>query len=100
MTVDPFTLLAILGMAVVTYLTRISGLFLMSRVTLPRRLATALDAVPAAVLMAVITPAALATGPAETLAAAVAAIAALRLPMLAVVAVGVAAAALFRAILG
>jgi uncharacterized membrane protein len=50
--------------------------------------------------MAVIAPTVLATGPAETLAAIVTLIAALRLPLLGVVIVGVVSAALFRALLG
>ena len=38
MTIDPATLLTIFGMAVFTYLTRIGGLVLVSRVTLSPRL--------------------------------------------------------------
>ena len=52
-----------------------------------------------AVLTAVIAPTALATGPAETIAAAITALAALRLPLLAVIAVGVVSVVALRALL-
>ena len=60
----------------------------------------ALEAIPPAVLMAVIAPTALVTGPAETIAAAATAVAATRLPLLASVAVGVISVALLRQVLG
>lgn len=96
MSVDPTTLTAILGMAIVTYLTRAGGYWLVGRVTLGARAQAALDAVPGAVLISVIAPMALATGWPETVAAIVAVLAALRLPLLAAVAVSVAAVALLR----
>ena len=99
MTLDPHTLLAILGMAIATYATRIAGLALAGQLDLSSRAQAAFDAIPPAVLIAVIAPSALATGWAETAAAAVAAIAATRLPLLGVVAVGVAAVVGFRALL-
>lgn len=89
MTLDTLNLIAILGMAAVTYLTRIAGLALAGRLDLSRRAQAAFDAIPPAVLVAVIAPSALATGWAETGAALLAALAATRLPLLAVVAVGV-----------
>jgi uncharacterized membrane protein len=95
---DTQTLLAILGMALVTYATRIAGLALAGRLALSPRAQAAFDAIPPAVLIAVIAPSALATGWAETAAAAVAGIAATRLPLLAVVAVGVVAVVGFRAL--
>lgn len=61
MSVDPTTLTAILGMAIVTYLTRAGGYWLVGRVTLGARAQAALDAVPGAVLISVIAPMALAT---------------------------------------
>lgn len=100
MSVDPINLLAILAMAVVTYATRILGFAFASRLALTGRARAAFDAIPAAVLTAVIAPVALATGPAETAAAAVTALAALRLPLLATVAVGAGSVVLFRAMLG
>ena len=97
MSLDPATLLAIIAMALATMVTRLSGAFLVRSLTISDRTRTALDAIPPAVLMAVIAPTALATGWAETIAASVTAVAALRLPLLACVILGVATAAIFRA---
>jgi uncharacterized membrane protein len=97
MTVDFSTLFAILAMAAATILTRTSGLYLMNLLTLDDRQKKVLDAIPPAVLMAVIAPVALATGSAETIAAALTVLAALRLPLLASTAIGVAAVAIMRA---
>jgi uncharacterized membrane protein len=75
---------AILGMAVVTYLTRIGGLWLMGRVTrasggvLPPRVEAAMRAIPGAILVAIVAPAVLASGPAQLLAAGVTAVVAAR----------------------
>ena len=100
MTGDLLTIATILAMAAATYLTRVGGLFLMKGITVKGRLKTALDALPPAVLMAVIAPTVLATDPAETIAAAITAGAAfMRLPMMAVVAIGVAAVIALRAFL-
>jgi uncharacterized membrane protein len=97
---DLLTIFTIAGMALATYLTRIGGLYLMRGVNVTGRLKAALDALPPAVLMAVIAPTVLATGAAETIAAAITAVAAfLRLPMIAVVAIGVAAVVALRALL-
>ncbi|MFA6968474.1 AzlD family protein [Bosea sp. (in: a-proteobacteria)] len=99
MTLDAQTLFAILGMAIATYATRIAGLGLAGRLDLSPRAQAAFDAIPPAVLIAVIAPSALATGWAETAAAALAALAATRLPLLGVVAVGVVAVVGFRALM-
>jgi uncharacterized membrane protein len=98
MRVDPTTLAAIVAMAVVTYFTRIAGLFVAGRLALSGRAKAAFDAIPPAVLVAVIAPSALATGWPETAAAALAALAATRLPLLGTVAVGVIAVVVLRAI--
>ncbi|MGJ8528163.1 AzlD family protein [Maritalea sp.] len=98
--VDPAVLLAIIGMGIATYLTRIAGLVLVRFVDLRGRTRAALEAVPVAVLMSVIAPTVLATGIAETSAAIVTMLAATRLPLLGVVVVGVVSAATFRAMLG
>jgi uncharacterized membrane protein len=83
------TLLAIIGMGLATYSTRLSGLLLMRGVVVQGRLKAALDAAPPAVLMAVITPTVFMTGKAETLAAIATALAAyLRLPLLLVITIG------------
>lgn len=98
MTLDPHNLLAILGMAISTYATRLAGLALAGRLQLSPRAQAAFDAIPPAVLVAVIAPSALATGWPETVAALLAALAATRLPLLGVVVVGVAAVVALRAL--
>lgn len=97
MALDYQTFLAILAMAVATALTRVSGVFLLRYLSIGEETREALDAIPPAVLMAVIAPTALATGWAETIACAVTALAALRLPLLACVAIGVASVVVLRA---
>jgi uncharacterized membrane protein len=97
-TLDPTTLATILMMAAVTYATRIAGIFVADRLILTGRAKAAFEAIPPAVLISVIAPTALATGWPETLAAAITMIAALRLPLLATMAVGVAAVVALRAI--
>ena len=74
------TLLAIIGMGVATYLTRLSGFYLLRGLNLSGPMKAALDALPPAVLMAVIAPMILATGLAETIAAAITAVAASSAP--------------------
>jgi uncharacterized membrane protein len=99
MTIDPTTFAAIAAMAVATYLTRIAGYWLVRRVSLTGRPAAALEAVPGAVLIALIAPTVLATGPAESGAALVTILIARRGAMLPAVVGGVAAVALFRLML-
>lgn len=98
MTLELSTLVAILAMAAATILTRVSGLFLIERVKLSGRARQALEAIPPAVLMAVVAPTALMTGLAETIACVVTALAALRVPLLAATAIGVVCVAVLRAI--
>ena len=94
-------LVVILGMAVATYATRISGLLLMRGVVVKGRMKAALDAMPPSVLMAVITPTVLMTGKAETIAAIITAIAAMfRLPLLATIVIGVASVWGLKFVLG
>jgi len=97
---DPLTLTAIAGMALATWLTRYLGYWLVRRATVSGRLATALEAVPGAILVAIVVPKALATGPAETAAAALTVLLALRLPLLAAVAGGCLGVVLLRMALG
>lgn len=99
MSIEPATLLAIFAMAVATIATRFAGLVLVRRVALKGRAQRALSAVPPAVLMAVVTPTAFATGPAETVGCCVTALAALRLPLLASAALGIVCVALLRLVL-
>jgi uncharacterized membrane protein len=100
MSLDPMTLLAIVGMALVTYATRIGGWLAVRRVVPSGRARAALEAVPGAVLAAVIAPMAIVTGPAETLAAVITVVCSLKLPRLICVAIGVAAVVALRAALG
>ncbi|MGG2476066.1 AzlD family protein, partial [Rhizobium sp. BR5] len=67
MTLDANTLLTILAMMAATVATRLGGLLLVDHFTLTPRLKKALSVVPPAVLMAVVTPTALASGLAETI---------------------------------
>ena len=85
MSLDWSTLLVILGMAGATYMTRVLGYWMIARMTLKGRLAAALEAVPGAVLMAVIAPTLLL---------------AWRLPILAAVVGGVASVVALRALFG
>jgi uncharacterized membrane protein len=66
MQINPQVLLAILGMALVTYLMRIGGLWLMSRVTLSGRIKTWLGYLPGAVIVAIVAPTVLSSGLTET----------------------------------
>ncbi len=100
MSLDRMTLLAILLMAIATYLTRIAGLFLVGRFRLAGRGKAAFDAIPPAILTAVIAPTVLTTGPAEAIAGLVTILAAFRLPLLGTVLVGVAAIVVLRTIFG
>ncbi len=61
-------LVTILGMALVTYVTRAGGLWLMGRVTPSPRVDAWLRQIPGAVLVAIVVPAALVSGPAGVLA--------------------------------
>ncbi|WP_207478133.1 AzlD domain-containing protein [Arenibaculum pallidiluteum] len=97
MSLDPATLLAILAMAAATYLTRVAGLVFARYIPATGRVRAALDALPTAVLVAVIAPAASA-GPAEIVATALTVLAATRLPVLGVVAVGVGSVVVMRAL--
>jgi uncharacterized membrane protein len=99
-TVTPDNLLAIIAMAVATYAARLCGLWVAEYIPAGGRMRAALDALPAAVLTAVVAPMALATGPAETAAAVITVLAAMRLPLLATVAVGVVAVGVLRLLLG
>ncbi|MBI2092715.1 MAG: AzlD domain-containing protein [Deltaproteobacteria bacterium] len=58
----------IFGMAVVTYLTRASGFYLVSRVKVSGKLEAFLNAIPGTVLVSLVAPVVLADGPAESIA--------------------------------
>jgi uncharacterized membrane protein len=100
METDANTLLAIAGMALATYATRIGGFALMRFMQVRGRMKAALDAMPAAILMSVIAPTVIGTGAAETLAAVITAgVAILRLPMLVVIIIGIASVVALRSVL-
>jgi uncharacterized membrane protein len=89
--------IAILAGAALTYLTRIGGHLILSRLkVLHPRVEAALNAVPAAVLTTIVAPAALTHGWAEALTLVIAGVAALRLPLLGMVGVGWVAVVLLR----
>jgi uncharacterized membrane protein len=95
------TLAAILAMAAATYFTRAAGFLFMQRIPIRGRMKAGLEALPPAILMAVIAPTVFATGAAETLASAAAAVAAiLRLPLLVVVLTGVVSVVVLRWLTG
>ncbi|WNJ88626.1 AzlD family protein [Bosea sp. 685] len=96
MTLSVPTILAIIGMAIVTYATRIGGLFFADKLQFKGKAKAAFDEIPAAVLVSVIAPAVLTTGPAETIAALITILCARRLPLIAVVIVGVVAVVVLR----
>lgn len=96
MSLDPQALLAILAMAAVTFATRVAGFLLPARPQLSPRWQAAFEAIPAAVLVAVVAPTILATGWRETLASLIAMAAATRAPLIGVVTIGVAAIVLLR----
>jgi branched chain amino acid efflux pump len=94
--IDMRNVAAILLMASATYLTRTLGyVALRNRKLSPRALAV-LESVPGCVLISVIAPAFVSERPADLVALAITVAAASRLPMLATVTIGVAAAGLLR----
>jgi uncharacterized membrane protein len=96
-TADLHTLLLILLMGLATYSTRIAGYWLLRGRSVEGRMKVALDAVPPAILMAVIAPKVFMEGPAEMIAGALTLVSALlRLPLLVTIAVGMGSVVLFR----
>ena len=94
-------LLAICGMGLATYLTRLSGFYLLRGLNVTGRSKAALDSLPPAVLMAVIAPVILTTGWAESIAAAITAVAAFfRLPLTVTIVIGIVSVVALRALLG
>ena len=97
MTASYASLLAIFGMALATYATRVLGVLLLSRYQPGAIVQAALDSLPVAVLTAVIAPAVLSGGKPDLIAAAITAAAAFRLPLLLTVVIGVASVIALRA---
>jgi len=100
MTLHWTTLLAIIGMGLATYLTRVGGLYLMRAVNVRGRFKAALDALPPAILMAVIAPT-ITAGWAEVGATVITAVAAvIRLPLVVVLLIGIASILVLRQVIG
>ena len=94
------TLLTIVLMATATYATRVIGYVVLSNRVLGARTRAVLDAAPACVLLAVISPAFVSPRRADLIALAITVAAAIRLPMVATVGVAIMASAALRFMLG
>ena len=92
------TLLTLLSMAAVTYLTRILGYLALRNRTLSPRAKAVLEAVPGCVLISVIAPAFVSDSQANLLALAVTLLAATRYPILPTVLIGILATGFLRQI--
>ena len=100
MSLDFHTLLLIVLMGVATYGTRIAGYWLLRGRRVEGRIKAALDAVPPAILMAVIAPTVFLQGFAEMMAGALTLVAALmRVPLLVSILIGMASVVGFRMVL-
>ena len=96
---DPLVLM-ILGCAIATYVTRFAGHLILSRFgAIHHRVEAALNAVPAAVLMALVAPSLVTRGPAETLSILIAAYASTRVSLMYAVAIGLVSLVALRAVL-
>lgn len=92
--------LAIIGMGVATYATRLAGYWLLQGRTIRGRFLVALEAVPPAILTAVIAPTVFMEGPASMVAGAATLVSALlRMPLLVTITVGVVSVALLRLVM-
>jgi uncharacterized membrane protein len=61
---DPITVSVILSMAVATYVTKVGGLWILSRVTVSERLEAGLDVLPGAIVISILAPEIVGGGPA------------------------------------
>jgi uncharacterized membrane protein len=98
--IHPATLLTILLMASVTYLTRIGGYVVLRNRPLGPRAKAVMKGAPGCVLISVIAPCFVSHRPADLLALAVTLVAATRLSMLPTVLIGVASAGVLRYAIG
>ncbi|HEY7833202.1 MAG TPA: AzlD domain-containing protein [Ktedonobacterales bacterium] len=97
MRIDPVAFMAITGMGLATYATRAGGFWLMGRVPIAPGVERWLAAVPGAILVAIVAPLVLASGPAGWLAVAGTALVAARTGnLLLAIAAGVALASVLR----
>lgn len=74
LSLDPFVVGVIVAMAAVTVVTKVGGLWLLSRVDVSERLEAGLSVLPGAIVVAILGPELVAAGPAEWGAAAVTAV--------------------------
>ena len=100
MTVPLLDVATIGSMALATYVTRVGGYLVLRGRTLGPHARTVMEAAPGCVLVAVIAPQFVSGRPADLIALALTVLAAARLPMLAVVVVGVSSAAVLRHVVG
>ena len=101
MGVEPKVLVAILLMAVVVYAALAGGLWLASRVEISGRVEAWLNYLPGAILVSIVAPTVLTSGPAEALAALAVVLVALRSGgLLLATATGVVVVVALRAVLG
>jgi uncharacterized membrane protein len=97
MSAEPMALLAIVVMAVMNYLMRAAGFWVMAHVPLTRRMQRMLEALPGSIVAATVLPIAARNGPAAAIAVVAAAgVMILRGNSFLAVGVGVATAALLR----
>lgn len=94
------SLSTILLMALVTYSTRVGGYLFLRNRQIAGRAKRVMEAAPGCVLLAVISPTFVASRPADLAALGITIVAASRLPMLATVAIAIAAAGLLRQVMG
>jgi uncharacterized membrane protein len=100
MMVDPLTVLTIVLMALVTYLTRIGGYVFLRGRELGARGTAVMEAAPGCVLISVIAPHFVSDRPADLIALAITVVAATRTSVLPTVIIGIASAGLLRYALG
>lgn len=93
---DTFTVTTIFLMACATYFTRILGYAVLRNRILSPRMRSVMEAAPGCVLVSVIAPYFASGNPADLMALAITLVAAIRLPFLATVIIGVASAAILR----
>lgn len=98
--IDLTSLLTILGMAAVTYTTRVMGYLVLRNRALSPRARAVMDAAPGCVLVSVIAPYFVSNRPGDLIALAITVAAATRLPMLPTVVIGVAVSGLLRHVAG
>jgi uncharacterized membrane protein len=98
--IDPLTVVTIVLMAFVTYLTRVAGYLLLRNRTLGPHATAVMEATPGCVLISVIAPHFVSNRPADLLSLAITLLAATRLPVLPTILIGVASAGLLRHLLG